>query len=225
MMWTRRVAVVAALAPAVVWAEPPSEPVCIDPSDIVGVRSCPGYGEWGQNLLAPYVFVEVGLNFRHFAPAGATAVAARSTTPTMTTPAAGSDQALTFDERVGVAITHHLYTALDVELGNFESSDDSHDDRRSSVIAALGQIGLRQGIGIGAIAAEIGGGGMAYSYSTDRASMRGEYLAEVRGRAHIWLGPSLSIGGMAGKSLLRKDEWVAGVYFGFHSYAYGGDRW
>ena len=41
---------------------------CIeDSTDVVGYRQCPRYGRWGENLLEPEVFVQVGMTFRHFA--------------------------------------------------------------------------------------------------------------------------------------------------------------
>jgi len=49
-------------------------------------------------------------------------------------------------------------------------------------------------------------------------------LVEGRGRAELWLSPRITLGGVAGASVLRHDEWLLGAFVGFHTHAFAGDR-
>lgn len=194
-------------------------PPCVDDStDVVGYRHCPRYGTWGASLLDPYVYVDVGMNIRHFASRGA-AVAARSTSPV---PLNGSDsEALTFDERIGYGLSHSLYTAIDLELGNFDSSSNADSD---VLFAGLASFGMRIGLGPVAVAGELSAGAMESSYPS-QSSVHFEGIVEARARADLWLAPWFSIGGMVGESLIDSRNWMAGAYIGFHTWGYAGDRW
>jgi hypothetical protein len=198
----------------------PSSPPCVDSSDVVGYRQCPAFGEWGQAASDPYVFVQLGMNYRHFVHPGATAVSRRAGPA----PAeAQTDDAMTVDERLGFGITHHLYAALDIEFGNFGEFDSSSPTSRDVVLDGMGSIGLRGSLGPLSLAVEAAGGGLAYTYPTD-ADYHTEAILEARGRADVWLAPWFTVGAMAGSSLLRKGEWVTGIYVGFHTHAYADDR-
>jgi hypothetical protein len=194
-------------------------PPCVaDSTDVVGYRHCPRYGAWGASLLDPYVYVDVGMNVRHFASRSA-AVAARSTSPV---PLSGNEsQALTFDERIGYGITHSLYTAIDLELGNFDSSSATDSD---VLFAGLASLGMRVGLGPIALAGEMTGGAMESSYPS-QTSVHFEGILEARARADLWLAPWFSVGGVIGESLLDHRDWMAGVFIGFHTWGYAGDRW
>jgi hypothetical protein len=217
----RAVILMAILGPSGAWADSTMRQECIDDTDVVGFRRCPDYGEWGANLLDPYVFVDFGMNRRHFVSASRPAIAARTTTG-MAAKSSGSTDALTFDERVGFRISHNLYLAFDFELGNFEV-DDSDPSTHDVILAGFGAIGYRADMHLGVLSAEIAGGGMEYSYPTD-TSMHKQALVEARIHADIWLSPWCTLGGMVGTNLLEKGDWMAGLYFGFHSYAFAGDR-
>lgn len=199
-------------------ADPP--PPCVPTSDVVGYRQCPSFGEWGEAARDPYVFVELGMNYRHFVHGGPSLLA-RSTTghPAPVT----TDDALTIDERLGVGLTRHSYLALDLEFGNFGQFDSSRAAARDVVLDGLASLGLRGSLGPFTLAVEAAGGGMAYTYPTD-SDYRTEAVLELRGRSDIWLAPWFTIGAAAGASVLRKGEWIAGLYVGFHTHAYAGDR-
>src|SRR5206468_1314237 len=110
-----------------------SSRLCVDSSDVVDYRQCPGYGTWGLNLLEPYVWIDFGLNRRHFASAGPTALARTTTGTSGSTPGAINtygDDALTFDERLGVGLTRGIYLAFDFELGNFDTFDRNQNNAR-----------------------------------------------------------------------------------------------
>lgn len=198
---------------------PPSPP-CIDSSDVVGYRQCPAFGEWGQAASDPYVFVQLGMNLRHFVHGMGNATARRAGPAPV---GAKTDDAMTVDERLGFGITHHLYAALDIEFGNFGEFDSNSATARDVVLDGMGSIGLRGSLGPLSLAVEVAGGGLAYTYPTD-ADYHTEPVVEVRGRADVWLAPWFTVGAMAGSSLLRSGEWVGGVYVGFHTHAYADDR-
>lgn len=198
-------------------------PQCVDPnSDVVGYRACPQYGAWGENLLAPYVFVEIGANLWHFtgpatSPQGATA---RSATATSSAAATNSVEAhsrmLTYDERVGVGLPLGLYLAVDFELGAYSDGKSP----ASSGLIALGSAGWHHRFGRLTLAAELSGGVRAYSPDNEPSlTTDGMFLA--RGRAQVWITPWFTIGGSGGASLLSDGTWVAGFELGFHTRAYG----
>lgn len=224
--------VLAAVSPAA-RAEPSSEACCYDDtpcstytveeSDVVGVRQCPRYGMWGHDLHDPYVFVDAGMNMRHITQGSSHTSLARTVggagkTGTLTS---NSDRALTFDERIGYDIVHGLYAAFDFELGNFDSGADAEN---SFVFDTLGSIGIRGELGPIALAGELSGGVMQ-SWFPPQQDSRIDGIVETRGRAELWLGPWITLGGLVGISVLDRSEWVAGLYIGFHSWGYAGDRW
>jgi hypothetical protein len=179
-------------------------------------------------LLDPYVFVEVGMNARHFGPndGGLTLphsgiAIARAASGTVQ--ASGDNTALTFDERIGYGLTHFMYAALDFELGNFGELDTTHPNQRDLVVDGLASLGLRGGLGPIALAVEISGGAMEYSYPTDR-DVKVAGMLEARGHVDLWLAPWCTLGGLIGTSLIHDGDWMAGVYIGLHSWAFAGDR-
>jgi len=218
----RAAILLAILIPTTAWADGTVSQECVDDTDVVGYRRCPAYGEWGANLLDPYVFVDFGMNRRHFVATAHPAIAPRTATPTPMPSKSGSTDALTFDERVGFRIAHNIYLAFDFELGNFEV-DDSDPTTHDVILAGFGAIGWRGDIHLGVLSVELAGGGMEYSYPTDTA-MHKQALVEARVHGDIWLSPWCTLGGMIGTNLLEKGDWVGGLYFGFHSYAFAGDR-
>jgi hypothetical protein len=61
------------------------------------------------------------------------------------------------------------------------------------------------------------------SYPT-QADMKTDGLLEARARVDVWLAPWFTIGGSVGASLIEEGSWMAGLYLGFHTWAYAGDR-
>jgi hypothetical protein len=227
----RALVVLVVLGSNVVFASPDDDELdelCTSHLSSRGHASCT-YGSWGANLKEPYLFVDFGMNSRHFstpAPmigglALRTAAASASTSgPSSVT--GRPDDTLVFDERIGVGLVRGLYGAIDLELGNF-ALDSRHMAGRDVVFAGTVSVGYRLGLGPLAAAVEIAGGGSAYAFanSSDLSTMA---LVEVRGRAELWLSPWMTIGGVAGTSMIRPDEWMVGGYVGFHTHAYAGDR-
>lgn len=203
---------------------PYSLPPCVDPSDVVGYRACPTYGAWGDNLLAPYVFVDIGVNFWTFSglSGGTTPASARAQTPSANASSVSSamnnpsvDRMITYDERVGVGFPYGLYLAFDFELSAFASPPTT----TTSGLLALLSAGIQHRFGPLTIGGEVTGGVLAYSPAsqTDLAAAR---VVEARVRGDLWLTPWFTIGGVAGESLFG-DGWMAGIQFGLHTHAYG----
>jgi hypothetical protein len=198
-------------------------PTCLEDIDIVGYRYCTPYGVWGRSLREPYTFVTVGVNHRRLRAATGrrSPVSLRATATSGADPGAMTD-AVTFSERLGFALPRRLYVAFEFELGNLIAFDDPTASP-DIVLASTAALGLRGGLGPGAIALEVAGGALAQSYATD-GRLRGEPLVEARARADLWITPWFSFGGTVGTSLLDRDLWTAGLHLGFHSHAYAGDR-
>ena len=170
---------------------------------------------WGENLLGPNFFIEVGVNFRHFASGPAPTATARSTTP-VTPTATGNDDARTYVERFGFAVTH-VYIAGEFEFGSFSAM---HPGSRDLVLDGVVALGLRTRIGPLELAGEVDGGAMTYTFAYEPAQET-EAVADARARAYVWLSPWCTAGAMLGQSLIH-SEWMAGAYIGFHTYAFGG---
>ena len=192
-----------------------------DTTDVVGYRQCTRYGAWGSNLLDPDMFVQVGMNMRHFASHGPSA-AARTTMP----PEAnrGGDDALMFDERIGYPVTRGLYLAFDFELGNFDNPDSKRTNDRDFVLDGLLSLGARGGVGPFSLGAELAGGVMQSSFP-QQPNESTDAIVEARGRAELWLAPWFTVGGAIGASLIDRGDWMAGLYLGVHTWAYAGDRY
>jgi len=201
-------------------------PPCSDPSDVVGYRACPAYGAWGDNLLAPYVFVDIGVNFWTFSGlAGGTAPSSprslappsanASTLSSTMMNAPSVDRMITYDERVGVGFAYGLYLAFDFELSAFASPPTT----TTSGLLALLSAGIQHRFGPLTLGGEITGGVLAYSPAT-QTDLAAERVVQVRGRADLWLTPWFTIGGVAGESIFG-DGWMAGIQLGLHTHAYG----
>jgi len=199
-------------------------PPCVDSeSDVVGYRQCTRYGAWGSNLLDPDMFVQVGMNMRHFA-GSAPMAAARAATGTPERPHGGGDDALMFDERIGYPVTTGLYLAFDFELGNFANAESKNTTDRDFVLDGLFSFGARGSLGPFSLGAEMAGGVMQSSFPKQPTEQT-DAVFEARGRAELWLAPWFTVGGAIGASLLDRGDWMAGLYLGVHTWAYAGDRY
>ena len=194
-----------------------------DDTDVVGYRRCANYGAWGNNLRDPYVFVDVGMTVRHFGFRGGAPLSARTTTPSPTPEGGIADTAYMFNERIGFLLTPGFYIAADFELGDVAPRDTASPNGHTVVVDGLASLGLRGGLGPFVLRGEIAGGVMAGS-STSR-DLPTEGMLEARGRVDFWLSPWFTVGGAIGSSLVHEGDWMTGVYLGFHTWAFGGDRW
>jgi hypothetical protein len=199
-------------------------PPCVDEeSTVVGYRQCTRYGAWGSNLLDPDMFVQVGMNMRHFTSSAPTA-ASRTATGTPERPRGGGDDALMFDERIGYPLTTGTYLAFDFELGNFANPESKRTDDRDFVLDGLLSLGARGGLGPFSVGAELAGGVMQSSFPK-QPNEQTDAIFEARGRAELWLAPWFTVGAAIGASLIDRGDWMAGLYLGVHTWAYAGDRY
>jgi hypothetical protein len=205
------------------WSTSADHPPCVDDeSEVVGYRKCTRYGSWGSNLLDPDMFVQVGMNMRHFT-SSAPMSSARSTSPTPEKAPTG-DTALMFDERIGYPLSRAFYLAFDFELGNFANSESKRTNDRDFVLDGLLSFGMRGGLGPFSLGAEVAGGVMQSSFPKQPTEQT-DGIFEARGRAELWLAPWFTVGGAIGASLLDRGAWMAGLYLGVHTWAYAGDRY
>jgi hypothetical protein len=215
------VAVMTDVAPTWATADLDHPPCLENETEVVGYRRCTRYGSWGANLLDPDMFVQVGMNIRHFT-GGAPLAAARTTSPVRMPTDTGND-ALMFDERIGYPLSTGIYLAFDFELGNFANSESNKANDRDFVLDGLLSLGARGGLGPFSLGAELAGGVMQSSFPR-QTNEETDGIIEARGRAELWLAPWFTVGGAVGASLLDRGDWMAGLYLGVHTWAYAGDR-
>jgi hypothetical protein len=196
-------------------------PCATDSTDVVGYRRCTPYGAWGSNLREPEVFMDIGMNVRHFAQAGGPLVVARRTEPITATER--SDEAVMFDERIGVEMGRVLYLAFDFEFGDFASHDSQRASDRMLLVDGLVSLGLHGSIGPLLLRGEVAGGVME-STSVTQTDSSTDGVLEGRGRVDLWVTPWFTVGGTVGASLIHQGDWMAGLYVGFHTWSYAGDR-
>jgi hypothetical protein len=220
---------------------------------VVGYRQCTKFGAWGTNLRIPRLFLELGSNVRQFSSrlgshTGTVSHGAESFSYRMVTPDAGAiDTAITSTLRFGVGLPHGLYTGLEAELGGITAQSAASVEMQSGgvfgnpalsattgmYIGALGIAGIRGTTRRATFAVEAAGGvrteryRFASSYhdceSTSAINVS-QGVVEARARAELWLNPWLTAGVSLGTSVVEHDDWLAGLYVGFHSRAFAGGR-
>lgn len=228
----------------------PSEPACVETSDIHGYRRCTQFGVWGRNARWPAISIELGAATRQFASprgthTGTVTHGAESFTYRTIDPREPSalDTAVVGKLRVGVGLRHGLYVAVEGEAGALTSTGAEAEMMSTGLLGApeisaahavvLGGLAVA-GVGtrLGALDLGVEAAGGAHVLVSNYES---HYLAcetttsitqvvpalEARARAALWATPFLSVGLTAGKSLID-DAWVGGVSFGFSSRAFGG---
>lgn len=216
--WIALFPVVAAAASAS--ADPVTDPVpCVDDSEVIGYRDCTPYGAWSREVDEPDIFIEYGLLWRHLDSGGGSTRSLRTSSTTSTTPRKqDGGGALVVDERLGVSGAYGAYVAADVEIGDFAA--DGSESNRDILIGAAGSVGFRGRLGGLSLGAELTGGYRGTS-AVDNHDLDGSPVFEARARGSLWLTPWVTLGGVAGSSLLDRGEWMVGVMLGFHGHAYG----
>lgn len=156
--------------------------------------------------------LDFGVNTRHFAAAGPSDVAFRSTEEP--DPAAlGEGTALTTSFRFSGKTRYNTFLGVEGETGYLVGHEGSN------IAGAYGVMGLRHDLAKRlAVAAELVGGIRWVRYSLVGARADDSVMiAEPRVRADLWVSPRLTFGGAAGATLGDRAVWVAGVYIGIHS--------
>jgi hypothetical protein len=223
-------------------------------ADINGYRHCTKFGDWATNTRIPRIFAEVGMNMRHFGNGladstqsvthGAETFQYRIVMPAG---ARNVDTAITSDVRVGVGLPHGLYVAVDGELGGLSDPARAGTEMMTTgtygspeiaqgtdmMLAATGVVGARGTTRYGALGIEAAAGARSVRYAFDSAYhdcnqtttiTTTNAIVEARARAELWLGPWITAGATVGTSVISQGDWLAGVYLGVHSQAFGGGR-
>lgn len=199
---------------------PPYPEECSDDGGIVGRRTCPPYGMWGAARDAPYVLVVLGFNMRHLPrkPRPTTDAIARTTTPTTERPA-GADTSYSIAESINIATSPISYIGFEVEISPTTPENPAPGERTFAAGAQL-LLGIHGSTRRLKLAAELAAG--ARVVDNEFPSTDDEPVLEGRARGDLWITPWFTIGGIIGTSFLDRDEWVAGINLGFHTYSYGG---
>jgi hypothetical protein len=232
-----------------------SAPACEDTSQVVGYRNCTKFGTWATNTRIPHLSIEGGVAVRQFGSMldGQTGKVSHGTQDFLyrvVTPddSRQLDTAVFSTVRAGVAMSHGLYSALEVGLGALaqpgraatEMMTDGGalgtpqlEQRRGFVVDTLATVGVRGVSRIGGLGVELAGGVRTASYTFYSVYRACEHdtsiravgpLAEARARGEVWLNPWLTAGVSVGTSLLERGTWMGGLFLGVHSRAFGGDR-
>lgn len=203
---------------------PPPRPVyerCLLEDGIVGRRSCPEYGVWGEALEGPYVLVRLGMNMRHLPRRTAMpSTSQRGTMPPPAMGAGGSDTSYTMVEQISVATSRVSYLGVEMELSPI-TSDSLVPGARTYEAGGQLVAGLHGGAQTLKIGAELAAGARIVDDHRGQGE-QGEGVLEARARGDIWLTPWFTVGADAGVSLLDRGEWFMGFCLGIHSYSYGG---
>ncbi|NVB82979.1 MAG: hypothetical protein HOV81_31665 [Kofleriaceae bacterium] len=225
---------------------------CVEDNDVVGYRQCTKFGAWGTNLRLPRLFIELGTNVRQFGSrlgshAGTVSHGAESFSYRMVMPETGGlDTAVTSAMRLGIGLPHGLYAGAEAELGGISAQGGTVemqapgafgtpqlDASTGMYIGLLGIAGLRGTAGRATFGLEAAGGVRTERYrfastyhNCETTSVIGvsEAVVEARARAELWLNPWITAGVSLGTSVVERNDWLAGAYFGFHTRAFAGGR-
>jgi hypothetical protein len=206
----------APLYPATVYVPDPSPRVvvrevspCAEPHAALDSPECSQFGEWSKSLRLPAFFVDAGADARRvpLTLGGSSAFAAASVL------------------RVGMALTPHMYAALEGELGGITSVTGATGSGTvgGTYLGGFGVVGARVARGPSLLALEVAGGGRDVQSSGMPLAVHGLDV-ETRARGEVWLGPWLTVGAALGTSVQERGDWMASVYLGMHSHAFAGSR-
>ena len=160
------------------------------------------------------MFFEVGVNTRHFAASDPGDVAFRTTDPQDTS--VGDGTALTTSLRFTGRTPYDTFVGVEAETGvllGYESSN---------IAGAYGVGGARVDLRGVRLGVELVTGRRWVRYAASLASSDdSDWIYEPRVRGDIWLGQHITLGGAAGATLSDRAVWMAGVYVGVNSSAFG----
>lgn len=199
---------------------------CIDPNPIAEHPAAIRDGAWMRSPNAPHAVVDVGTYMRHFADPGITR--GLSAPIRLGLVGTGVDHGVSGVIRAGFS-SRHLYGLAELELGGLTEGPDKDMatlDLAETSFGYAGVFGLAEPIGRSRVAIEGAFGARTVVYTVDNGSSASATapVVEARVRAETWLTPYMTVGGIAGASVIDRSDWMAGVTVGFHTLAYGGQR-
>lgn len=150
--------------------------------------------------------------------------------------------------RLGLGLRYGFYGGLELEVGGLASAAPVRTEMMSDP-GTFGSPEIRQrgglvvgAAGIGGVRASLGPASFAVEGAAGLRSVRYQFeseyhhcittttigsthqILEARARAELWLNPWISAGATLGTNVLARDDWMAGVFVGFHSRAFAGSR-
>jgi hypothetical protein len=158
------------------------------------------------------------------------------------------DVAMMSTMRIGFGIPRGFYSGIEFELGGLVSpaaastemtttpgTFGNPDVRQSGglVLGFTGVGGFRASGSRGSIAVEGAGGLRTVRYNFDSTYhhcetrttiVANQSVVEARARAELWLSPWVTAGATIGANVLERNDWMAGLFVGFHSRAFAGGR-
>lgn len=165
-----------------------------------------------------------------------------------TADAAPLDVAATTTLRLGFGVPRGFYSGLEFEAGGLVAPASAGTEMMSApgtfgspdirqrgglVLGFTGLAGFRAALGPASFAVE-GAAGLrsvryqfesAYHHCVSTTTIASTHeVVEARARAELWLNPWISAGATLGANVLERDDWMAGLFVGFHSRAFAGSR-
>jgi len=153
----------------------------------------------------------------------------------------GGDWTLESVFRVTAELRHSIYIGAEGEVGGLVSAAPAAIDiaagtpeltqQHGVVYGAAAVGGVRTLIGPAVLSVElaVGGRGVAHSFAASVMGQRHSYdlssaelVVEPRVRAEVWLSPFASTGVTVGANTIELGDWMAGLYLGLHTRAFGG---
>jgi hypothetical protein len=115
-----------------------------------------------------------------------------------------------------MAAGQHMYMGGEVETGRLM-------EYGSNLAGAYGVAGVRHGNRFGSLAVEMVAGWRSVRYMLNDQE-HGAAVLEPRVRGQLWLSEQFALGAAAGATLGDESSWMAGIYLGVHSHAFGSGR-
>ncbi len=226
-------------------------PACVESSQVLGHRSCSGFGDWAMPRWLPHVTVELGSSVRTFSMRGTrfdgyVDHGAEGGYTYVVTGGEMSGQAEAVGGDIRFLFGRRVYGGMEASIGAVggdpqtrwsEMPGASATSTVSMSLLGGGVVGARTRLGGGAVpvtlAAEVFGGVHSLHMSVDSqygdcitttTASDARLLVEPRARVEAWLSPWVSVGAFAGADVLRDNAAAMGVYLGVHSRAFNGVR-
>jgi len=230
-----------------------STPVCSG-DDVLGFRDCKPFGAWGANLRLPQVILSMGTAVRQapsLAIGKSSSFSHEGESFAYRTVDSGTgsdvDTMMLFTLRLGFGLPKKLYVAADFEFGGLTDVGRTTAEMATSgmrgsptitpdggiAVNMLGVVGLRTGSKHASFGVEVAGGVHVASYSFHTQYLACEQytsvsaaapLAEIRANVEHWLNPWIKVGANVGGSVIDRGSWMSGLYLGFHTRAFAGER-
>jgi hypothetical protein len=152
----------------------------------------------------------LGTNARDLATSSG-AVALRTGSPTEVAPL--GQEARTVSGQFTMATRYHGYAGVELEAGTL-------DVHGSNFGGAYGVLGAEHLSRFGSLGVELVSGwrGLRHGLGEDDVNT---FVAEPRVRGQLRIADQVTAGAVAGATLGEQGAWMAGIYLGFHSRAFG----